>query len=201
MKKSPLTLFGLALALGLFGCAAADTFGSSSSEQVEGGPHSPIAGYYCFESYDAFLAFYDVFKGYNAERYWVPMENDDLNVEYCFETLGIPADVYNAKRYDIDFDYQTMYARISDERMDLTLTMSVLEQTDFKETISASEIAITICDCSPKMNKFEAHIAYGPSDLSIASGILTLNDEETDFISEYSDVMSDIFYGAFADVF
>ncbi len=87
---------------------------TNNDSQLEGGTNSRVVCTYFFDSYYDYQSFYNIFIDYNTERYVVPNDsNEEFEFEYVFVSEGVELSDYMNKRFDIDFDYQTMHVNIT----------------------------------------------------------------------------------------
>ena len=130
MKKRGRALAALLSLLAMLsGCGepALDSSSSSSfsSDCIDGGEHGQVAWTYLFDTFERYCEFYQTFKGYNAERYWVPRCSGDASAVYSFMTLPISLDDVRAKRYDLRFKGQEMGAKIQAGSVEVELRFEV----------------------------------------------------------------------------
>ncbi len=129
MNKLKFLVVGLIPLFSLCSCEYIDTnIDESDTEEnidfVEGGPGSLIACEYYFNSFSEYLDFYNVFKLYNSERYWLPIDSNDFITKYRFESLGVPLEDVHATRYDLEFPLQTMEVSLSIDTLSINLEIN-----------------------------------------------------------------------------
>ncbi len=133
---------------------------------VDGGLYGQIADSYIFESYDDYLEFYDTFKDYNEQRYWVPSsESDIFEIKYRFYMCPIRVIDRNERRYDLYFRFQDMYAILVNDEVNIHLTFNSLDVVDFVNILSL-ETYVTAGD-----DTYEISIVHN-NDVVIAYGTI-----------------------------
>lgn len=159
MRKIRALITGLLLVFSLSSCEQGfntplkSNNSLSTSNDIDGGPHSRVAGCYEFKSFDDYIVFYDIFKNYNEERYWVPKSSSNFDITYTFKSEGMYLDDVNAKRYDLDFKYQTMMVDINDSDFSLKIDLCDIQGREllfnglsfsYRQELNASSLNIPI---------------------------------------------------------
>ncbi len=189
--KTITSLFAIILMFSLFSCE------SNSSESVIGGLYGDVRWNYEFESYTDYLEFYNIFKDYNEERYWVPSSDSNyFDVIYNFDTYPVTLIDAKESRYDIDFWFQTMYATLSNDIFEIVFTINCLNESDFTNNASL-ETNLVIND-----ETYDVSVIYN-SDIAIAYGTIQLVEtfKEELILDDYLDEIVNLFETSFTDVF
>lgn len=195
MEKLKTLIVGLLIIFGLSSCNL-NYDSSSISDDTDGGPHSLVVGMYFFYSFDEYKYFYDIFKDYNTERYWVPIDNGDFDMYYKFRCVAHLDDL-EANRYDIEFIIQDMYVYISDDNFSLELSVYDL---NYINGFGAEYLSYLVGEPS-KISPEKYPISFINEDIVISDGYFTYDTFEESIVSEKLDTILSLFKGGYDYVF
>lgn len=201
-QKYNILLLSLAT-LELFGCDSnldiSSVNNSSTVDDIDGGPHSRVVGTYTFETFQEYQNFYVIFKQYNPERYWTPIDSfnntNDLKISYVFKSEGMLLDDVNEKRYDLNFDYQTMIVKMYDN--DLALDLNLIDISNYNFNEEAISLHFVFSDL--KQTALEKHcFSLSANQKAIGTGTLVFNKDQTiDYIEAKLDLIKELFVGGY----
>ncbi len=169
-KKITTSLITLAIMFSLCSCEE-----SECEKGVVGGLCSQVRWIYQFESYEDYSEFYDIFKDYNEERYWVPSSDSNyFEVAYDFYTCPIRLKDALDRRYDLEFSGQELSTTLVNDEIEIELTFNSLDIVNFVNMISL-ETYVTAVDDTYEISIIhnnEIVIAYG-----IIEPVVAIEDE------------------------
>lgn len=193
--------------LGLVGCNSTTNISSANNsstiDDIDGGEHSRVVGMYTFDTFKEYQNFYVVFKQYNSERYLAPIDSfkniNDIKIRYVFKSEGMLLDDVNEKRYDLNFDYQTMTIKMYDNDIALELNLVDISNYNFnEETIS---LYFNFSDLSQVTHKTHITLLSDNQNV-IGTGSLVFSEDLTiDNIETKLDFIINLFKGGYSFVF
>ena len=197
MEKIIPSLLLVLLSFSVFGCNHNSDDSFSSINPIEGGPDSKVVGLYSFSSHEEYLNFYELFKDYNSQRYWAPINSDDFEVFYFFRTEGINLKDFNAKRYDLIFQGQNMFVSLKNDFLQFYLSLDFLTNIDFGDDIDLYS-DVNFDDYN---KEYDVSLFLNSNDFCIATGILKAQDYDNDLIENNLKESVSLFNGGFGNVF
>lgn len=179
MKRTriPMT-FSLSFLILLTGCTNFPSV-SQSSDVIEGGEHGLVRGRYTFNTFEEYRNFYDIFKVYNHERYWVPQNSDAIDIVYYFETVPISLEDLRAKRYDLRFKGQEMKAELNNDSIAMALQFEVLALHLANWELGDVSFAF---EEGEEENTYD--VSFSVKQAEVAKGTLTSLDSNQEAISD-----------------
>lgn len=187
-------IFLVMLIFGLSSCAKLGAMSETnhSNDSVDGGSHGRVSGGYLFNSFDDYMEFYKIFKEYNVERYYSPIDNDNFGFEYIFKSEGMNLDDVNARKYNLTFKFQTM--RISLYDKDLKIELNLFDISEYANNADFFENLYFSIEDTKKINSEEKPLLLFSDDVLIAKGIYTTQLDQS-IINEKLDQVLLLFNG------
>ncbi len=199
MKKFITFITSMFLVFGLSSCNS-NYDSSFISDNTDGGPYSRVVGSYFFYSFDDYQYFYEIFKDYNIERYWQPIDDEDFDMCYRFQSGGVYLDDIRENRYDIDFDLQSMYVHISDEDFSLELSVYDINYVYSVDVFNIEELSYSLSE--PNRTSPEKYpVSFSNNDIVIGDGYFISEKLDKSAISGKLDKILPLFKESYDYVF